>query len=48
MAEEVKEAVDGMVKAFEEFKATNDARLEELEKKGSVDVLVEEKIKNKP
>ena len=46
MAEVVKEAVDGMVKAFEEFKATNDARLAELEKKGSVDVLVEEKIKN--
>ena len=33
MAEEVKEAVKGMVKAFEEFKATNESRLAELEKK---------------
>ena len=45
MAEEVKEAVDGMVKAFEEFKATNESRLAELEKKNSADVLNDEKIK---
>lgn len=45
MAEEVKEAVDGMVKAFEEFKATNESRLAELEKKDSADVLYDEKIK---
>ena len=45
MAEEVKEAVDGMVKAFEEFKATNESRLAELEKKNSADVLYDEKIK---
>ena len=44
MAEEVKEAVDGMVKAFEEFKATNESRLAELEKKDSADVLYDEKI----
>ena len=45
MAEEVKEAVDGMVKAFEEFKATNESRLAELEKKDSADILYDEKIK---
>ena len=44
MAEEVKEAVDGMVKAFEEFKATNESRLAELEKKDSDDVIYDEKI----
>ncbi len=45
MAEEVKEAIDGMVKAFEEFKATNESRLAEIEKKDSADVLYDEKIK---
>ncbi len=45
MAEEVKEAVEGMVKAFEEFKATNESRLAEIEKKDSADVLYDEKIK---
>ena len=44
MAEEVKEAIDGMVTAFEEFKATNESRLAELEKKDSADVLYDEKI----
>ena len=46
MSEDVKNAVEGMAKAFEEFKSTNDARLAEIEKKGSSDPLVEEKIKN--
>ena len=45
MTEEVKSAVEGMAKAFEEFKATNDLKIAELEKKGSVDPLVEDKIK---
>ena len=45
MTEEVKNAVEDMAKAFEEFKATNDQRLEALEKKGSVDPLVTDKIK---
>ena len=43
---ELKECIEGMGKAFEEFKSTNDAKIAELEKKGSVDPLVEEKLKN--
>jgi HK97 family phage major capsid protein len=46
MSDDIKGAVDGMAKAFEEFKSTNDARIAEIEKKGSVDPLVEEKLKN--
>ena len=46
MTEEVKTAVEGMGKAFEEFKATYDSRLDSLEKKGTVDPLVDDKIKN--
>ena len=46
MSEDIKTAVEGMATAFEEFKATNDARLAEIEKKGSSDPLVEEKLKN--
>jgi hypothetical protein len=41
---EVKSAVEGIGKAFEEFKATNDKKLADLEKKGSTDPLVEEKL----
>ena len=41
---EVKSAVEGLGKAFEEFKATNDDRLAEIEKKGSVDPITEEKL----
>ena len=41
---QVKEAVESMGKAFEEFKATNDKKLSDLEKKGSTDPLVEEKL----
>ena len=46
MSDDVKNAVEGIAVAFEEFKATNDARLAEIEKKGSSDPLVEEKLKN--
>ena len=46
MSDDVKNAVEGIAVAFEEFKATNDARLAEIEKKGSTDPLVEEKLKN--
>ena len=46
MSDDVKTAVEGMATAFEEFKATNEARLAEIEKKGSSDPLVEEKLKN--
>ena len=44
MAEEVKEAIDGVVKAFEEFKEPHESRLAEIEKKGSADVLIDEKV----
>lgn len=40
MAEEIKQVMT----AFEEFKAANDARLAEIEKKGASDVLLSEKI----
>ena len=46
MSDDIKNAVEGMAKAFEEFKSTNDARIADLEKKGSTDPLVDEKIKN--
>lgn len=39
-----KTAVDGVMKAFEEFKATNDQRLKEIEKKGSADPATEAKL----
>ncbi|MAK51586.1 phage major capsid protein [Marinobacter sp.] len=42
----VQEAVEGLGKAFEEFKATNDKKLADLEKKGGTDPLVEDKLKN--
>lgn len=41
---EVKAAADTLASAFEEYKATNDQRLGELEKKGSADVLLQEKL----
>lgn len=41
---DVKSAVTGMMTAFEEFKATNDARLAEVEKKGAADPVVTEKL----
>ena len=45
MSEEiVKEAVEDMGKAFEEFKTTNDKRLSEIEEKGSADPLTEAKL----
>jgi HK97 family phage major capsid protein len=44
MSDDVKTAVDAMAGAFEEFKKTNDQRLAEIEQKGSVDPLVEEKL----
>jgi len=47
MSEEMKAvngAVDSLNRAFEEFKSTNDAKLKELEAKGSADPLLEEKL----
>ena len=46
MTDEVKNAVVEMASAFEEFKATNDQRLKQIEEKGSADPVVEEKLKN--
>jgi HK97 family phage major capsid protein len=43
---DIKDAVDAIATAFEEFKATNDARLKQIEKGGRVDPLLEEKLAN--
>jgi HK97 family phage major capsid protein len=40
----IDEAVNPVMKAFEEFKAANDARLEEIEKKGAADPLIDDKL----
>jgi len=40
----VTSAVDAVMTAFNEFKATNDQRLSEIERKGTSDVLVREKL----
>lgn len=42
--DQVKVAVDAMATAFEEFKSVNDARLAEIESKGSSDPVTEEKL----
>lgn len=42
--DQVKVAVDAMASAFEEFKSVNDARLAEIESKGSADPVTEEKL----
>ena len=47
MSEDIKkaaEAVEALHKGFEEFKRTNDQRLSEIEKKGTSDVVTEEKL----
>lgn len=44
MEDQVKSAVDAMASAFEEFKKVNDQRLAEIEKKGSADPILEEKL----
>ena len=41
---EVKDIVNTMMTGFEEFKKANDARLKEIEKKGSADPLLEAKL----
>lgn len=41
---ELKTAVETFGKAFEEFKATNDKKIADLESKGSTDPLIEEKL----
>ena len=42
---ELKECIENTGKAFEEFKSTYNEKLTALEKKGSVDPLVDEKLK---
>lgn len=42
--EEMKKAIDGVMAGFEEFKKTNDERLAEIQKKGSADVVVVDKL----
>jgi HK97 family phage major capsid protein len=44
-ATELKSAVTAVGTAFEEFKATNDERLKQIEAKGSADPLIEDKLK---
>ncbi|MDB5415096.1 MAG: phage major capsid protein [Rubritepida sp.] len=41
---EIKALIEGVNKTFEEFKAANNARLAEMEKKGSVDPVLAEKV----
>ena len=41
---EIKEAVDGLATSFEQFKATNDARLREIERRGAADPVTETKL----
>ena len=43
-AAELKKIVNDLMTGFEEFKKTNDARLKDVEKKGSTDPLVEAKL----
>ena len=40
----IREAVDKLQQAFQEFKTANDQRMEVIEKKGSIDPLVDEKV----
>tara|TARA_R100000655_G_scaffold40580_2_gene76309 strand:- start:9113 stop:10324 length:1212 start_codon:yes stop_codon:yes gene_type:complete len=44
MSEEIKEVLDELGSKFEEFKAENKTRLEEIEKKGHADPLQQEKV----
>lgn len=44
MAEDLKDAVDGVMTAFEEFKKTNDERLKQIEAKGAADPATEAKL----
>jgi len=44
MSAELKETIQALGKAFDVFKAENDARLKEIEKKGAADPLLSEKV----
>ncbi|TGU42254.1 phage major capsid protein, partial [bacterium M00.F.Ca.ET.146.01.1.1] len=41
---EIDKAIEPVMTAWTQFQATNDARLKEIEKKGSADVLLGEKL----
>lgn len=45
MTEEIKEVVDGLGHAFEEFKKKNDEKLDEIKKTGNSDPLLKEEVK---
>ena len=44
MSEEIKDVLDNLQKGFADFKEAQNQKIEELEKKGSVDPLTIEKI----
>lgn len=44
MSDEVKQAVSGLMTAFEEFKATNDERIKQIETKGAPDPITTDKL----
>tara|TARA_R100000458_G_C8277901_1_gene253653 strand:- start:5337 stop:6551 length:1215 start_codon:yes stop_codon:yes gene_type:complete len=44
MSEEIKSLVDDLTKGFEDFKVENKNRLEEIEKKGHADPILQEKV----
>lgn len=44
MSDEVKQAVSGLMTAFEEFKATNDERIKQIEAKGAPDPITTDKL----
>ena len=41
---DIAEAIEKIGRTFEEYKATNDARLEQIAKRGAADVVTEEKL----
>src|SRR4051812_25331582 len=41
---EVRNATDGLARTFEDYKSVNDQRLAELERRGSADVLLDDKL----
>jgi len=44
MSDEIKSVIDNLASTFEDFKSENSKRLDEIEKKGSADPLLEEKV----
>ena len=44
MSDEIKSVIDNLNSTFEDFKSENSKRLDEIEKKGSADPLLEEKV----